>query len=43
MALIGLVGILALLSLISIVVGPEDPRHRVDPRSDTHLWMLGIR
>jgi hypothetical protein len=44
MILAGLIGLLALFSLLSIVVGAEDPRQNpVDPRSDTRLWMLGIR
>jgi hypothetical protein len=43
MALIGLLGVLALLSLISIVVGSEDPRQTMDPRSDIRLWMYGLR
>jgi len=42
--ILGLIGLLALFFLLSILVGAEDPRQNpVDPRSNTDLWMRGIR
>jgi hypothetical protein len=37
-------GFLALFSVLSILLGNEDPRHGVDPRTDLALWMrIGSR